>query len=690
MPNFKVVSQYEPQGDQPNAIAQLVAGVNENKKFQTLLGVTGSGKTFTMAHAIAQLNRPTLVISHNKTLAAQLYEEFKELFPNNAVGYFVSYYDYYQPEAYIPQRDIYIEKDSSRNDDLDRLRLAATSNLVSRRDVLLVASVSCIFGLGSPGEYRNSVLPIRKDVETDRDDMLRKLVDLQYARSDIDFKRATFRVRGDVVELHPSYEEFAYRIVFDGDQITDIDSINPLTGELLKSEDSIFIYPAVHYVMPQDRLEGAVQNIKAELEMQVMHLRGQGKLLEAQRLLARTKYDIELMQEVGICSGIENYSRHLDGRQPGEKPYTLIDYFPKDFLIVIDESHVTLPQIKAMYNGDRARKTVLVDHGFRLPSAMDNRPLKYEEFEVMINQCVYVSATPGKIELEQTQGEVVEMVIRPTGLVDPVIEVMPAQGQVPHLLSQIKERVEAGDRVLVTALTKRLAEDLAAYIQEAGFRGRYLHSEIQTLERVEILQDLRRGEFDVLIGINLLREGLDLPEVSLVCILDADKAGFLRSETSLIQTIGRAARNVNSKVILYADNITPAMKLAIDETARRRTLQIAYNIEHGITATTVKKAIGTSLETEMKARRTVAAAVKESEQQLDQTEIIKLLEEEMLQAAMNLEFERAAQLRDKVNEMKGAPTITSGDRLLLDPAAEQHKIWQPKSKGRGGKRNVAK
>jgi excinuclease ABC subunit B len=691
MPDFQVVSPYQPQGDQPAAIESLVGGVNRGQKFQTLLGVTGSGKTFTMAHTIARLNRPTLVISHNKTLAAQLYEEFKELFPHNAVGYFVSYYDYYQPEAYIPQRDIYIEKDASRNDDLDRLRLAATSNLVSRRDVLLVASVSCIFGLGSPSEYRISVLPIRKDIETDRDDMLRKLVDLQYARNDIDFKRATFRVRGDVVELHPSYEELAYRIVFDGDQITDIDAINPLTGELLRSEDSIFIYPAVHYVMPEDRVAEAVRNIREELDMQVMHLRGQGKLLEAQRLLARTKYDLEMMQEVGYCSGIENYSRHLDGRKPGEKPYTLIDYFPKDYLLVIDESHVTLPQIKAMFNGDKARKTVLVDHGFRLPSAMDNRPLKWEEFETMVNQCVYVSATPGKLELEQTQGEVVEQVIRPTGLIDPEIEVLPAQGQVPHLLGQIKERVARGDRVLVTALTKRLAEDLAAYIQEAGFRGRYLHSEIQTLERVEILQDLRKGEFDVLIGINLLREGLDLPEVSLVCILDADKAGFLRSETSLIQTIGRAARNVNSKVILYADTVTPAMKLAIDETARRRAIQIAYNTEHGITAKTVIKSIHSSLETEMKARRTVAAAVKESEQGLDQTEIIKLLEEEMLTAATNLEFERAAQLRDKINEMKGAPTVTSGERMLLDPAAEPHKIWQPKSKGRGGgKRKVAK
>src|SRR3954470_11807546 len=538
MDRFEVVSPFQPQGDQPQAIGKLVEGVVGGKKFQCLMGVTGSGKTFTMAHTVARVNRPTLVISHNKTLAAQLYEEFKELFPNNAVGYFVSYYDYYQPEAYIPQRDIYIEKDASRNDDLDRLRLSATSNLVSRNDVLLVASVSCIFGLGSPIEYKKSVLPIRKGVDTDRDEMLRKLIDLQYSRNDMDFKRGTFRVRGDVVELHPSYEEFAYRIEFFGDEITTIDAINPLTGELLQSHDQIFIYPAVHYVMPEEKVSTAVQSIRDELELQVMKLRGDGKLLEAQRLLARTKYDLEMIQEVGVCNGIENYSRHLDGRKPGEKPYTLIDYFPKDFLLVIDESHVTLPQLKAMYNGDRQRKEVLVDHGFRLPSALDNRPLKYEEWQQIVNQCVYVSATPGKIELEFTGGEVVEQVIRPTGLVDPEITVHPAQGQVPHLLASIKETVERGERVLVTALTKRLSEDLSAYIQEAGMRGRYLHSEIQTLERVEILSDLRRGDFDVLVGINLLREGLDLPEVSLVAILDADKAGFLRSETSLIQTIG--------------------------------------------------------------------------------------------------------------------------------------------------------
>ena len=690
MPKFEVVSPYQPQGDQPAAIEKLVAGVREGRRAQTLMGVTGSGKTFTMAHTIARVQRPTLVISHNKTLAAQLYEEFKELFPHNAVGYFVSYYDYYQPEAYIPQRDIYIEKDSSRNDDLDRLRLSATSNLVSRNDVLLVASVSCIFGLGSPIDYKKSVLPIRKDVETDRDEMLRKLIDLQYARNDIDFKRGTFRVRGDVVELHPSYEEFAYRIEFFGETITNIDAINPLTGELLRSEEQLFIYPAVHYVMPEDRVAGAVASIREELDKQVMHLRGQGKLLEAQRLLARTKYDLEMILEVGFCSGIENYSRHLDGRKPGEKPYTLIDYFPKDFLLIVDESHVTLPQIKAMYNGDQARKTVLVDHGFRLPSAMDNRPLKYEEFEQMIGQTIFVSATPGKIELEKTGGEVVEQVLRPTGLIDPEIFVHPAQGQVPHLLLQIRERVAAGERVLVTALTKRLSEDLAAYIQEAGIRGRYLHSEIQTLERSEILQDLRKGEFDVLIGINLLREGLDLPEVSMVAILDADKAGFLRSETSLIQTIGRAARNVNAKVILYADTVTPAMQKAIDETARRRQVQIAYNLENGITPVTIQKAIRTGIESEIKARKTVQDAIRADDQSLDATEIIKLLDEEMLQAAQNLEFERAAQLRDKINELKGAPTLRREGGSAHDVEGESQKIWQPRSKGRGDKRKIAK
>jgi excinuclease ABC subunit B len=683
MPDFQVVSPFEPQGDQPGAIEKLVRGAKDGKPFQTLMGATGTGKTFTMAHTVARLQRPTLVISHNKTLAAQLYEEFKQLFPHNAVGYFVSYYDYYQPEAYIPQRDIYIEKDSSRNDDLDRLRLAATSNLVSRRDVLLVASVSCIFGLGSPGQYKESVLPIRKGVPTDRDEMLKKLIDLQYARNDMDFKRSTFRVRGDVVELHPSYEEFAYRIEFFGDEVTSIVAINPLTGEVLKEEDSIFIYPAVHYVMPEDKVKIAVASIREEMDMRVMQLRGEGKLLEAQRLLARTKYDMELLMEVGVCPGIENYSRHLDGRKPGEKPWTLIDYFPKDYLLMIDESHVSLPQIKAMYNGDQMRKKTLVEHGFRLPSAMDNRPLKYEEFEQMWNQVIFVSATPGKIELEKTGGEIVEQVIRPTGLVDPIIEIRPAQGQVPHLLAEIKKRTAVGERVLVTTLTKRLAEDLSAYIQEAGIKGRYLHSEIQTIERVEILNDLRRGDFDVLVGINLLREGLDLPEVSMVAILDADKAGFLRSETSLIQTIGRSARNINATVYMYADQITPAMQKAMDVTSHRRNVQLKYNAEHGITPQTVQKAIRDGIESEVKARRTAAEAIHANEEQLDQGEIVKLLEEEMLQAAKNLEFERAAQLRDKLKEMKGAPTIKSGAGWAPDEnEVEQQRIWQPKGKGR--------
>jgi excinuclease ABC subunit B len=543
--------------------------------------------------------------------------------------------------------------------------------------------------LGSPMEYKRSVVPIRKDVETDRDDMLRRLIDLQYARNDMDFNRGTFRVRGDVVELHPSYEEFAYRIEFFGDQITNIDAINPLTGELLRSEEQLFIYPAVHYVMPEDRVQSAVESIKAELDLRVMQLRGEGKLLEAQRLLARTKYDLEMIQEVGFCSGIENYSRHLDGRQPGEKPYTLVDFFPKDYLLIIDESHVTLPQIKAMYNGDRQRKQVLVEHGFRLPSALDNRPLKYEEFEQMWNEVVFVSATPGKIELEKTGGEVIEQVIRPTGLIDPVIEVKPAQGQVPHLLAAIKERVAVGERVLVTTLTKRLAEDLSAYIQEAGLRGRYLHSEIQTLERVEILKDLRQGDFDVLVGVNLLREGLDLPEVSFVAILDADKAGFLRSETSIIQMIGRAARNVNAKVVLYADTITPAMKKAMDETARRRELQTRYNAAHGITPQTIVKAIRTSMQSEVRARKAAQDAIRAGEQEFDQTELVRLLEEEMLNSARNLEFERAAQLRDKINEIKGAPTISSGSGLVADND-EAQKIWQPRSKGRPKKRSVAK
>ncbi len=677
---YQVVSEFEPRGDQPQAIDKLSAGILGGQRFQTLLGATGTGKTFTMAHTIARVNKPTLIISHNKTLAAQLYEEMRDLFPHNAVGYFVSYYDYYQPEAYIPQRDIYIEKDAGRNDDLDRLRLSATSNLATRSDVIIVASVSCIFGLGSPETYKKSVVSIRVGREMERDDLLKRLIELQYSRNDIDFKRGSLRARGDVVEIYPSYEEFAYRVEFFGDEITECVSINPLTGEVLQSHEQVFIYPAVHYVMPEEKMLGAVEGIREELDKQVMHLRSQGKLLEAQRLLARTKYDIEMMLEAGFCSGIENYSRHLDGRAPGEKPYTLIDYFPQDYLLIIDESHVTIPQLRAMYNGDRMRKETLVEHGFRLPSALDNRPLRFEEFEAMWRNVIFVSATPGKFELERTGGEIVEQVIRPTGLVDPEIEVHPARGQVPHLLAAVKERVERGDRVLVTCLTKRLAEDLSAYMAEADIRTRYLHSEIQTIERVEILADLRRGEFDALVGINLLREGLDLPEVSLVAILDADKAGFLRSETSLIQTIGRAARNVDAKVILYADQVTPAMQAAIEETERRRAIQRAYNQEHDITPQTVRKAIRRSIESEVKARKTVREAVREKLDDFDKSQLVTLLEEEMLQAAQNLEFERAAQLRDKINELKGAPDIRS-DRELLPARAddEPSKVWRPKT-----------
>jgi excinuclease ABC subunit B len=690
---FKVTSDFQPAGDQPQAIAALEQGLREGKKYQTLLGATGTGKTFTMAHTVARLGKPALVISHNKTLAAQLYEEMKELFPHNAVGYFVSYYDYYQPEAYIPQRDIYIEKDAGRNDDLDRLRLSATSNLSTRNDVIIVSSVSCIFGLGSPDIYKKSVLSVRAEREMERDDLLKRLIELQYSRNDLDFKRGTFRARGDVVELFPSYEEFAYRIEFFGDEITDITSVDPLTGEELGRHDQIFVYPAVHYVMPEDKMTSAVNSIREELDEQVMKLRSEAKLLEAQRLLARTKYDLEQMVETGVCNGIENYSRHLDGRKPGDRPYTLLDYFPKDFVTIIDESHVTLPQLKAMYNGDRQRKETLVEHGFRLPSAMDNRPLKYEEMQELFGQIVYVSATPGPEELEKTDGEVAEQVIRPTGLVDPTVEVQPARGQVPHLLAEVQDRVKRGDRVLVTCLTKRLAEDLSGYMAENDVKTRYLHSEIQTIERVEILNDLRKGEFDCLVGINLLREGLDLPEVSLVAILDADKAGFLRSETSLIQTIGRAARNAEAKVILYADKVTPAMQAAMDETDRRREKQIAYNAEHGITPTTIKKALRQSIESEVKARKTVREAVKEKIEGDDvgREQLVALLEEEMLQAAQNLEFERAAQLRDKVNELKGAPSIRSGDGdgKMLPAKAEDDasKVWKPKTgrRRRGGR-----
>ena len=653
-----LVSPYEPAGDQPQAIAKLVEGFRAGKKHQCLLGVTGSGKTFTVANVAAQLNVPVLVMSHNKTLAAQLYEEFKELFPYDAVEYFVSYYDYYQPEAYIPQRDIYIEKDSSKNDDLDRLRLSATSSLVSRRDAIIVASVSCIFGLGSPEDYKAAVQVVETGMIMDRDALLRRLVDLQYTRNDFELKRGTFRVRGDVVELHPAHEQFAYRIELFGDEIDKLEILNPLTGASLGKLPKLFIFPAVHYVMPEDRVASATANILEELNQRVMEFRRHGKLLEAQRLLARTKYDVEMIREVGRCSGIENYSRHLNGTAPGAKPYTLMDYFPKDYLLVIDESHATLPQIRAMFNGDQARKKVLVEHGFRLPSCLDNRPMKYEEFMGMWNQVLFVSATPGPAELELCGGEIVEQIIRPTGLIDPPIEVRPARGQVPDLLQRVAERAAAGERVLVTTLTKRLAEDLSKYIQQEGLKGKYLHSDIDTIERVQILRELREGKFDVLVGVNLLREGLDLPEVSLVCILDADKEGFLRSETSLIQMIGRTARNLNAEVILYADNITPSMQRAMDETNRRRKLQLAYNAEQGITPETIRKEIRSSLERMVSAYKAAAEAVEMSEQEMDRTELVTLLEKEMFEAAEALEFEKAARLRDRITVIKS--TIPAG------------------------------
>jgi excinuclease ABC subunit B len=649
---FELVSPFKPCGDQPQAIEQLTAAFDRGAHRQCLLGVTGSGKTFTMANVIARLNRPALVISHNKTLAAQLYEEFHELFPQNAVEYFVSYYDYYQPEAYIPQRDIYIEKDASRNDDLDRLRLSTTSALVSRDDVVIVASVSCIFGLGSPEDYKASVIVLEPGQVVERDDLLRRLVDLQYTRNDLALKRGTFRVRGDVVELYPAYEEIGYRIELFGDEIDSLEMFNPLTSESFGKVERLFVYPAVHYVIPEERIAQATTSILEELDQRVKEFRRHGKLLEAQRLLARTKYDVEMLREVGYCSGIENYSRHMNDTPPGAKPYTLVDYFPKDFLLIVDESHATIPQIRAMYNGDRARKQTLVDHGFRLPSCLDNRPMRFEEFEGMWDRVVFVSATPGPYELELCGGEVVEQIIRPTGLVDPPIEVLPARGQVPDLLHRITERAAAGERVLVTTLTKRLAEDLAQYIQQEGLRGRYMHSDIHTLERVAILKALREGKFDVLVGVNLLREGLDLPEVSLVCILDADKEGFLRSETSLVQMIGRTARNVNAEVKLYADTVTRSMQRAMDETNRRRKLQLEYNAAHGITPETIVKGIRSSLERLVKAHKVAAEAIHASEQQLDKSELVAMLEREMLEAAESLEFERAARLRDRVQELK--------------------------------------
>lgn len=653
--DFQLVSDYKPQGDQPQAIKKLVEGLQQNKKHQTLLGATGTGKTFTMSNIIQQANRPTLVITHNKTLAGQLYSEFKENFPNNAVEYFVSYYDYYQPEAYIPQTDTYIEKDASINDEIDKLRHSATSALFERRDVIIVASVSCIYGLGSPSEYRELVVSLRKNMEKDRDSLLRELVDIQYARNDINFTRGTFRVRGDVVEIFPaSRDEHCIRVEFFGDEIDRITEVDALTGEVIGEREHVAIFPASHFVTREEKMKIAIRRIEDELNEQLTYLRSKGKLLEAQRLEQRTRYDIEMMQEMGFCSGIENYSRHITLREPGSTPYTLLDYFPDDFLILVDESHVTLPQIRGMYNGDRARKEVLVEHGFRLPSAKDNRPLTFEEFEDHINQIIYVSATPGPYELEHSP-EVVEQIIRPTGLLDPIVEVRPIEGQIDDLLDEIQKRVKRDERVLVTTLTKKMAENLTDYLNEMGVKVRYLHSEIKTLERIEIIRDLRLGVFDVLVGINLLREGLDIPEVSLVAILDADKEGFLRAERSLIQTIGRAARNENGMVIMYADTITRSMDIAISETNRRRTIQEAYNRKHGIKPKTIKKEIRDVI------RATYAAEEKEVYDRQPEVEkmskderekMIAALEKEMKEAARKLDFEKAAELRDLVLELK--------------------------------------
>ncbi len=654
---FKLNNQYYPAGDQPQAIERLVEGLRTGKQFQTLMGVTGSGKTFTMANVIAQLNLPALVISHNKTLAAQLYEEFKELFPENAVEYFVSYYDYYQPEAYIPQRDIYIEKDASKNNDLDRLRLSTTTSLSSRKDCIIVASVSCIFGLGSPEDYKASVVAVRRGDHIARNDLLGKLADIQYSRNDIDFQRGTFRVRGDVIELYPSYESFAVRIEYFGDEIEKISYINPTSAEILAIEQQVFIYPAQHYIMPAERIGSAIENIKTELKERLAELRSQARLLEAQRLQARTMYDIEMMQEVGYCSGIENYARHLAALPPGSRPYTLIDYFPKDFLLFIDESHATIPQIKAMWAGDRKRKEVLIEHGFRLPSALDNRPLRFEEFQDNWSKVIFVSATPSVFEMGKCNNEVVEQIIRPTGLLDPEIFIHPAADQIPHLLEQIEKRIKAKERVLVTTLTKRMAEDLSDYITKKGFKCRYLHSEVETLDRIDIIRDLRSGNFDVLVGVNLLREGLDLPEVSAVAILDADKEGFLRSQTSLIQTIGRTARNVNASVFLYADKVTESMQKAIDETNRRRTIQLLYNLEHNITPETIRKEIRHSLSEQIKARQTAQKAVRFNAGEYEKTELAGQIEQEMLEAAQSLDFERAAFLRDQLKELRELPDM---------------------------------
>jgi excinuclease ABC subunit B len=685
--SFLLRAPYEPQGDQPQAIRELNEGIRRGDRFQTLLGVTGSGKTFTMANIIAAANRPTLVISHNKTLAAQLYGEFKSFFPENAVGYFVSYYDYYQPEAYVPHTNTYIEKDASINDDIDRLRLQATSALLDRRDVVIVASVSCIYGLGSPEDFRREMLHLEKGAAITREQILEHLVHSQYMRGDVELKRGTFRARGDVIEIHPAYEETALRVELYGDQVDRIAIIDPLTGRTVRVLSHAAVYPAKHFVTHPVRLQEGLRAIKEELAERHALFQREGKLLEAQRLKMRTEYDLEMLREIGYCSGIENYSRPLSGRRPGERPQCLIDYFPKDFLLIVDESHVTVPQIGGMYEGDRSRKQVLVDYGFRLPSALDNRPLRFDEFESLIGQAVFVSATPGPYELERSGGVIVEQIIRPTGLIDPHVQVRPTRGQIDDLLEEIKKRVEVGERVLVTTLTKRMAEDLTEYLFQAGVRVRYIHSDIDTIGRMDILRALRLQKVDVLVGINLLREGLDLPEVSLVAILDADKEGFLRSETSLIQTAGRAARHIRGEVLLYADHVTGAMKRALEEMNRRRETQVQYNNEHGITPMTIVKSVEEVMRTTSVAD---AAAMPEAEAllparalDLGREQLLELLEREMLEAAAREDFELAAVFRDRLDEIRLQPGKESPRATRNDRAADGASGADGGRRGRG-------
>ena len=650
--DFELKSDFKPTGDQPEAIKSIVSAINNNEKYSTLLGVTGSGKTFTMANIIQEVKMPTLILAHNKTLAAQLYSEFKEFFPNNAVEYFVSYYDYYQPEAYVAHSDTYIEKDASINDEIDKLRHSATAAILERDDVIIISSVSCIYGLGDPEDYRKLMLSLRPGMERDRDDIIKKLIEIQYERNDINFTRGTFRVRGDILEIFPaSNDERAIRIEFFGDEIDRITEIDYVTGKIVGTRNHVVIFPASHYVTTPERVEKAVIEIEKELEERIKSFKDDDKLLEAQRIEQRTKYDIEMLKEIGFCQGIENYSRHITGRKPGEKPYTLMDFFPDDYLIIVDESHVTVPQVRGMYAGDRSRKTSLIDNGFRLPSAYDNRPLNFDEFEENINQILFVTATPGSYELEHST-TIAEQIIRPTGLLDPIVEVRPINNQIDDLVVEINKVIEKDERVLITTLTKKMSEDLTNYLKEIGIKVKYLHSDIDTLERVEIIRDLRLGKFDVLVGINLLREGLDIPEVSLVAILDADKEGFLRSETSLIQTIGRAARNSEGKVIMYADKITRSMESAIAETKRRREIQMLYNEEHNITPTTIKKKVRDAIEATVVADEETIYGIKETDNIEEIKENIAALQAEMMEAAQNLQFERAAELRDKIKQLE--------------------------------------